>query len=90
MQLMHNFGDLRHALQRQEWLQLQLHNMYTASMSTPQESTPKVAENRQQKPLKKENRPKHFSQQNQHINPKKSHRHNVKLNVDKVLKPDIP
>ncbi|XP_075044547.1 parathyroid hormone [Mixophyes fleayi] len=91
MQLMHNYGDFRHALQRQDWLQLKLQNLYPAPVSTPQESTPKVAESKPQKPHKKEkvveNRTKHIGHQNQRTNLKKSHRHGAKNITDNSLKP---
>ncbi|XP_053305183.1 parathyroid hormone [Spea bombifrons] len=90
VQLMHNYGDLTHFLQRQEWLQLQLQNLYLASVSTPQESTPKVAENRPQKPVKKENKTKHFAYPNQHTNQRKANRNNAKPNADFALKPVVP
>uniref|UniRef100_A0A8C5PRK9 Parathyroid hormone n=1 Tax=Leptobrachium leishanense TaxID=445787 RepID=A0A8C5PRK9_9ANUR len=90
MQLMHNYGDFVHSLQRQDWLDLQLQSLYTASMSTPQEFTPKVTESKPQKPLKKENRPKQVPHLSQRVNPKTSHRHGVKPNANNFLKPDIP
>ncbi|XP_068116367.1 parathyroid hormone-like [Hyperolius riggenbachi] len=94
MQLMHNYGDFRHTLQRQEWLQMKLQNLYPASVSTPQESTPKVAETRPQKPHKKdiklvEKRTKHGSHQTQRTALKKAHRHSGKPSIDGVFKPDF-
>nr|DBA17626.1 TPA: hypothetical protein GDO54_003044 [Pyxicephalus adspersus] len=94
MQLMHNYGDFRHTLQRQEWLQTKLQNMYPASVSTPQESTPKVSETRPLKPHKKdsklvENRNRTSSHQNPRTVVKKAHRHNAKPNVDNMFKPDF-
>ncbi|XP_040184630.1 parathyroid hormone [Rana temporaria] len=94
MQLMHNYGDFRHTLQRQEWLQTKIQNLHPASVSTPQESTPKVAETRPQKPHKKEgksveNRIRHGSHQNPRTAGKKGHRHSAKPNVDSVFKPDF-
>ncbi|KAM5138564.1 uncharacterized protein ACMZJ9_017111 [Mantella aurantiaca] len=94
MQLMHNYGDFRHTLQRQEWLQTKLQNLYPASVSTPQESTPKVTETRAQKPHKKdgksvENRIRHGANQNPRSGVKKAHRHSAKPNADSVFKPDF-
>ncbi|XP_073434435.1 parathyroid hormone [Dendrobates tinctorius] len=93
MQLMHNYGDFRHTLQRQEWLQLKLQNLYPASVSTTQEATAKVAEGKPQKPHKKDksvdNRTKQPAHQNQRTSGKKSHRHSTKPNIENYLKPDI-
>ncbi|XP_044126349.1 parathyroid hormone [Bufo gargarizans] len=93
MQLMHNYGDFRHTLQRQEWLQLKLQNLYPASVSTPQEATPKVAESKPQKPHKKEksvdNRTKHPAHQNQRAGGKKSHRHSAKPSIDNYIRADV-
>ncbi|MEE6498909.1 hypothetical protein FKM82_003250 [Ascaphus truei] len=92
MQLMHNYGEFIHSLERQEWLQLKLQNLYPASVSTPQESTSKVAENSPQKPHKQnkfgENRTNNLLRQNQRAHQTKLHRHSGKPNADSVLKPD--
>ncbi|XP_063802467.1 parathyroid hormone [Pseudophryne corroboree] len=93
MQLMHNYGDFRHTLQRQDWLQQKLQILYPASISTPQESTPKDAESKPQKPHKKdnlvENRTNNTAHQNQQTNVRKSHRHGAKNHTDNSLKPDF-
>ncbi|KAE8606215.1 hypothetical protein XENTR_v10010638 [Xenopus tropicalis] len=82
LQLMHNYGEFIHSSQRQEWLQMKLQDMYSASVSTPQESTPKIADHRPPKPQKhkmEENKPKTAPQ-------KTLHRHSTK---DNTLKPGI-
>ncbi|OCT82048.1 hypothetical protein XELAEV_18024557mg [Xenopus laevis] len=81
-QLMHNYGEFIQSSQRQEWLQMKLQDMHSASVSTPQESTPKIADHRRPKLQKhklEENRPKTAPQ-------KPSHRHSTKYNT---LKPGI-
>ncbi|XP_077148730.1 parathyroid hormone [Ranitomeya variabilis] len=91
MQLMHNYGDFRHTLQRQEWLQLKLQNLYPASVSTTQEATAKVAESKPQKTHKKDKSVDNRTKQpaNQRTSGKKSHRHGMKPNIENYLKPDI-
>ncbi|KAG9462542.1 hypothetical protein GDO78_013898 [Eleutherodactylus coqui] len=93
MQLMHSFRDFQHSLQRQEWLQVRLQNLYPASVSAPQEDTLKVAENKPPKNHKKdksvETRTKHTARQNQRTSGKKAHRHSAKPNIENYGRPDI-
>ncbi|XP_053544867.1 parathyroid hormone [Bombina bombina] len=89
MQLMHNYGEFRQSMQRHEWLQLKIQNVYPASVSTPQESTAKVAETKPHKPHKKENKPenrtKNVSHPNQRTSHKKARGHGNRSYQDKAL-----